>query len=371
MKTLKARGRRIRPPQGPIAGLKRLLRTLVAVTRAGGLTVVLTLVLTIATLLSPPPLGAHELLPALLQLNETAPGRVEVLWQTPLNQGQPLPLTPVFPADCSLAAEPRQSLSPRSLLVRSALRCRQPLRGRALAIEGLAGSGTEVLLRWREAGGDWRTQVIRPGEPRASLAGAAGPAKAPALPVYLGMGVEHILLGPDHLLFVLGLLLIVQGRRKLLKTVTAFTVAHSLTLAAATLGVLHLPAPPLEAAIALSILFLGPEIVRRWRGESSLTIRHPWLVAFLFGLLHGAGLAGGLQQLGLPRGETLQALALFNLGVEVGQLLFIAVVLSLARLWRRRRLPTPLWLRRLPGYLVGSLGAYWAIERTVAMLANP
>ena len=108
---------------------------------------------------------------------------------------------------------------------------------------------------------------------------------------------------------------------------TAFTVAHSLTLAAATLGVLHLPQPPLEAAIAFSILFLAPEIVRTWRGQSSLTIRHPWVVAFLFGLLHGAGLAGGLQQLGLPRGETLQALALFNLGVEIGQLAFIALVL--------------------------------------------
>ena len=149
--------------------------------------------------------------------------------------------------------------------------------------------------------------------------------------MYLGLGIEHILRGPDHLLFVLGLLLIVRGRRRLVKTVTAFTVAHSLTLAAATLGVLHLPQPPLEAAIAFSILFLGPEIVLTWRGQSSLTLRHPWVVAFLFGLLHGAGLANGLQQLGLP---------------------------------------TPLWLRRLPGYAVGSLGAYWAIERTVAMVAG-
>jgi len=149
--------------------------------------------------------------------------------------------------------------------------------------------------------------------------------------VYLGLGIEPILRGPDHLLFVLGLLLIVRGCRRLVITVTAFTVAHSLTLAAATLGVLHLPQPPLEAAIAFSILFLGPEIVLTWRGQSSLTLRHPWVVAFLFGLLHGAGLANGLQQLGLP---------------------------------------TPLWLRRLPGYAVGSLGAYWAIERTVAMVAG-
>ena len=194
----------------------------------------------------------------------------------------------------------------------------------------------------------------------------------PALPVYLRLGVEHILTGPDHLLFVLGLLLIVgPRRRRLIKTVTAFTVAHSLTLAATTLGVLHVPTPPLEAAIALSVLFLAPEIVRTWRGQSSLTIRYPWIVAFAFGLLHGAGLATALQELGLPKGETLQALALFNVGVEIGQLAFIALVLALAWWWRHARLPTPLWLRRLPGYLVGSLGAYWAIERTFALLARP
>lgn len=314
---------------------------------------------------------AHELLPALLELRETAPGRVEVHWQVPLLQGQPLPLRPVFAADCRPLTEPAQRLGSRALTVTSTLQCRNGLTGQPLAVEGLQGSASEVLVRWRPLGGAWRTAAIRPAEPRLQLRAAPAAAAAPALPVYLALGVEHILLGPDHLLFVLGLLLIVRGRGRLLKTVTAFTVAHSLTLAAATLGVLHVPRPPLEAAIALSILFLGPEIVRTWRGQSSLTIRQPWIVAFLFGLLHGAGLAGGLQELGLPRGETLQALALFNVGVELGQLAFIALVLTLAWLWRRGRLPTPRWLRRLPGYLVGSLGAYWAIERTLAMLGGP
>ena len=322
----------------------------------------------LASLLMPALVGAHELLPALLELDETAAGRVEVHWRLPLAQGQPLPLTPVFPADCRQLGEPRQQLGPRALQVSSTLQCGQTLAGRGLAIEGLSASASEVLLRWRDPGGDWRTKVIRPAEPRAILESVAGESRTPALPVYLALGIEHILSGPDHLLFVLGLLLIVRGRRRLLKTVTAFTLAHSITLAAAMLGVLHLPAAPVEAAIALSILFLGPEIVRSWRGQCSLTIRHPWMVAFLFGLLHGAGLAGGLQQLGLPRGETLQALALFNVGVEIGQLSFIAMLLLLVRLWRRRQLPLPLWLRRVPGYLVGSFGAYWAIERTVAML---
>ncbi len=334
------------------------------------LSALLTWLLVGAVLLTPAALRAHELMPALLDLQETTPGRVDVHWKLPLNQGQPLPLTPVLPAHCRPIGEPRQRLGPRSLVVRSTLQCGQGLRGQSIAIDGLPGSATEVLLRWKTGGGDWQTQVIRPAEPRTTLAATAGPGPTPALPVYLGLGIEHILRGPDHLLFVLGLLLIVRGRRRLLKTVTAFTVAHSLTLAAATLGVLQLPTPPLETSIAVSILFLGPEIVRRWRGQSSLTIRHPWLVAFLFGLLHGAGLAGGLQQLGLPRGETLQALALFNLGVEIGQLAFIGLVLLVVALWRRRRLPQPLWLQRLPGYLVGSLGAYWAIERTVAMVAG-
>ncbi len=318
------------------------------------------------------PLGAHELLPALLELREPAPGRVEVLWQVPLARGQALPLTPVFPGSCRPLAPPRSQRGDRSLVVRSTLRCQGPLAGQRLAVEGLRGTASEVLVRWQQPSGPLFTGVMRAAQPSLTLRGPANPAAPPALPVYLRLGVEHILTGPDHLLFVLGLLLIVGRRkRRLIKTVTAFTVAHSLTLAATTLGVLHLPTAPVEAAIALSILFLAPEIVRVWRGQSSLTIRHPWIVAFAFGLLHGAGLATALQELGLPKGETLQALALFNLGVEIGQLAFIALVLLGVALWRKGRLPDPLWLRRLPGYLVGSLGAYWAIERTLALARLP
>jgi hydrogenase/urease accessory protein HupE len=254
-------------------------------------------------------------------------------------------------------------------VVRSSLRCQAPLAGQRLAVEGLGATASEVLVRWQGPSGPLFTGVLRGGQPTLTLGDGAGSAAPPSLPVYLRLGVEHILLGPDHLLFVLGLLLIVGPRRRLLiKTVTAFTVAHSLTLAATTLGVLHVPAPPLEAAIALSILFLAPEIVRTWRGQTSLTIRYPWIVAFAFGLLHGAGLASALQELGLPKGETLQALALFNLGVELGQLAFIGLVLLGVALWRRGRLPEPLWLRRFPGYVVGSLGAYWVIERTLALV---
>jgi hydrogenase/urease accessory protein HupE len=180
-------------------------------------------------------------------------------------------------------------------------------------------------------------------------------------------GVRHILYGPDHLLFVLGLLLIVKDGWMLLKTVTAFTVAHSITLAIATFGYAAVPAPPLEAAIALSILFLGPEIVRSWRGETSFTIRHPWVVAFAFGLLHGFGFASALTSAGLPRQELPLALVGFNVGVELGQLGFIAVVLVVQRTFRALQIRWKHWTQLLPGYAVGSIGAFWTVERLASL----
>ena len=185
---------------------------------------------------------------------------------------------------------------------------------------------------------------------------------------YLYLGIEHILLGVDHLLFVLGLLLIVQNRWMLVKTVTAFTVAHSITLAVATLGIAHVAPAPLNASIALSILFLGPEIVRRWRGETSFTIRHPWIVAFAFGLLHGFGFASGLAQLGLPEDQIPLALLLFNVGVEIGQLGFVLGILLLERAFRLLEFHWPKLIERLPGYLVGTLGAFWTIQRVFILL---
>jgi len=169
---------------------------------------------------------------------------------------------------------------------------------------------------------------------------------------------------------VLGLLLIVRDRLMLLKTVTAFTLAHSITLAVATLGWAALPVPPLNAAIALSILFLGPEIVRFWRGETSFTIRHPWVVAFVFGLLHGFGFASGLSTVGLPASEIPLALLLFNVGVELGQIAFVVLVLLLERSFRVLETRWPRWVESLPGYCVGGLGAYWFIQRTLALIAR-
>jgi hydrogenase/urease accessory protein HupE len=224
----------------------------------------------------------------------------------------------------------------------------------------------EALVRIHHADGASEMHLLRPDAPSVTLGGASS-AGGRAL-AYLRLGIEHILLGADHLLFVLGLLLIVRDRWMLVKTITSFTVAHSITLAVATLGYASAPVPPLDAAIALSILFLGPEIVRVWRGRTSFTIRHPWVVAFAFGLLHGFGFAGGLTSMGLPGAEIPLALLLFNVGVEAGQLAFVFLVLALERSFRVLEVAWPRWAAALPAYAVGSLGAFWTIQRTAMIV---
>jgi hydrogenase/urease accessory protein HupE len=214
-------------------------------------------------------------------------------------------------------------------------------------------------------GRKWTT-IARPSQPWVEV--AASQSWWEVMGTYIVEGNRHILFGADHLLFVLGLLLIVKNRWMLLKTVTAFTVAHSITLAIATFGYAEAPVPPLNAAIALSILFLGPEIVRSWRGEASFTIQHPWVVAFAFGLLHGFGFASALTGAGLPRADLPLALLSFNIGVELGQLGFVALVLALERSFPILEIRWPRWAQALPGYAVGSLGAFWTIQRVAILL---
>jgi hydrogenase/urease accessory protein HupE len=217
--------------------------------------------------------------------------------------------------------------------------------------------------------GSVQTSILRPNETSTAI-GRAGENQTPTLG-YLQLGFEHILLGIDHLLFVLGLLLIVRDRWMLVKTITSFTVAHSITLGVATLGLASAPVAPLNAAIALSILFLGPEIVRVWRGQTSLTIRHPWVVAFVFGLLHGFGFASGLATMGLPPSEIVWALLLFNVGVELGQVVFVLLVLGMERAFAVLAIRWPRAVEMMPGYAVGSLGAFWTIQRTAMLFGGP
>jgi hydrogenase/urease accessory protein HupE len=312
------------------------------------------------------PLRAHELQPGFLELRETAPGRYDVLWKLPSVGTERMGIAPVFPEFCRQLGDARSERAGTAWIYTARVQCSPGLAGKTIAIEGLEAFSTDVLVRVQHAEGSVETHVLKPVSPSVTLRSANDTQRG--LGAYLYLGVEHILLGVDHLLFVLGLLLIVHNRWMLVKTVTAFTVAHSITLAAATFGIAQVPAAPLNAAIALSILFLGPEIVRTWRNETSFTIRHPWVVAFAFGLLHGFGFASGLAQLGLPKGEIPLALLLFNVGVEIGQLAFVALVILLERAFRILAIRWPRFIERLPGYAVGTLGAFWTIQRVAVVL---
>lgn len=308
---------------------------------------------------------AHEVRPGFLELRESDATTYALLWKRPTGGEVEIRIAPVVPEGCQLATPDQQQLTPGAIVVHGMLRCAGGMAGKTIRIAGLETTMTDVLVRVQHADGRVESRLVRPPDPAFTL-GAATSGSARALS-YLQLGVQHILLGVDHLLFVLGLLLIVRERWMLAKTITAFTVAHSITLAIATLGYASAPLLPLNAAIALSILFLGPEIARVWRGESSFTIRHPWVVAFAFGLLHGFGFASGLTAMGLPQAEIPLALLLFNVGVEAGQLAFVVLVLLLLRAFSQLAIVWPRWAQLLPGYVVGSLGAYWTIQRMVLL----
>jgi len=312
--------------------------------------------------LTVPIASAHEARPAYLEITETAPGQFSVLWRTPVLAGMRLPVLLKLPNDTRNLGEPSVQELSDSLVERRWIDTgANGLAGKRIEFPGLQLTITDVLVRVEVLDGRKWTTIVHPSQPWVEIAasqtwmGVAG--------TYIVQGIRHILFGADHMLFVLGLLLIVKDRWMLLKTVTAFTVAHSMTLAIATLGYAEVPVVPLNAAIALSILFLGPEIVRSWRGETSFTIRHPWVVAFAFGLLHGFGFASALTSAGLPRQELPLALVTFNVGVELGQLGFIALVLLLERSFRVLEVLWPRWVQAIPGYTVGALGAFWTVQR--------
>jgi hypothetical protein len=312
---------------------------------------------------------AHESRPAYLEINETAPGRYEVLWRTPLNAGMRLPVALNFPDETRNITEPSLKEFSGMLLERRLIDAgKGGLAGKRIEFVGLQATITDVLARVQMLDGTHATTLVHPSRPWVEIATSQGVLAVAS--AYFLHGIDHILFGTDHLLFVLGLMLMVHDRGMLLKTITAFTVAHSLTLAAATLGYVHVPAPPLNAGIALSIMFVGVEVLRSWRGETSLTLRQPWLVAFAFGLVHGLGFANGLVSLGLPQGDIPLALLLFNVGVEAGQLLFVGATLLLVRSFRQLEIRWPQPVHMMPAYIVGALGAFWTVDRIVAMIGG-
>jgi hydrogenase/urease accessory protein HupE len=316
--------------------------------------------------MAPMPIAhAHEIRPAYLQIDEAGPGRYQLLWRTPVLSGMRLPVVLRLPDEIHDVTGPATQQLYDSLVERRLIDA--GARGR-IEFVGLQATITDVLVRVQMLDGTHSTTLVRPSQPWVDIAMSQGPLVVAG--AYRAHGIEHILLGVDHLLFVFGLVLLVNNRWMLIKTITAFTVAHSITLALTTFGYATIPVPPLNAAIALSILFLGPEVVRAWQGGTSLTIRQPWIVAFAFGLLHGFGFASGLTQMGLPRNEIPLALFSFNVGVELGQLGFVALVLLLEKSFRVLEIR---WLRAVelfPAYAVGGLGAFWTIDRLVVMLGG-
>lgn len=315
--------------------------------------------------------SAHEVRPALLQIVERAPGTYDVTWKQPAVGDLVLRLNPRLSSGALAGPPTAESLSPGFRIRVWRVRGGAPLDGQTVEVEGLAQSLTDVIVRVTTADGRTLDAVIRPSRPSLRLE-LSGPAGA-AVPTYLRLGVEHILGGVDHLLFVLGLLLLIGPGWPLVKAITAFTAAHSVTLALAALGYISFPAATIEALVALSILFLAVELARPPDAPPTLARRQPWLIAFAFGLLHGMAFAGALAHVGLPAQAAPQALFLFNAGVEIGQLGFIGAVLlaglavrPIRRRWRGR---APRWAGAAPVYGLGGLSAYWLIERALAAVA--
>ena len=325
--------------------------------------------LLIATMLAVSTARAHEVRPAYLELEESAPGAFSVLWRTPVLAGMRLPITLKLPDGVRNLKEPVVQELTDSLVERRWIDAGPDgLAGKRVEITGLQLTITDVLVRVKFMDGRTLQTLVRPAQPWVEIAASQGPFAV--FGSYATLGVEHILFGFDHLLFVLALILIVRSTRVLIWTITAFTLAHSITLALATLGVVHVPGPPVEAAIALSIVLLASEILRLWRGAPSLTAKWPWLVAFTFGLLHGFGFAGALTAIGLPANAVPLALFAFNVGVEFGQLLFIAAVLGALAIMKRLPLP-PLAKHAMPvaAYAIGTLAAFWFLERLTGFWA--
>ena len=311
--------------------------------------------------------NADEIRPALLDIKEQNTGLFAVTWKVPTRANRALAITPQLPTSLELLGSPTLQDVPGALIEQASYKNNgASLTGQTIVIDGLSALQTDVLLLVQLQDGTQHSAILRPASPEFTI-----PLRASKLKVagdYWRMGTIHILEGVDHLLFVLALLLIVSGLGPLVKAVTAFTVAHSITLALATLGVVHVPSAPTEAIIALSILFLASEIVHKRNGVIGITERYPWMIAFIFGLFHGLGFAGALSEIGVPQHEVPLSLFMFNVGVETGQLLFIAAVISVMALFRRLPLTAPAGAWRVAPYAIGSVAAFWTIDRVMSFL---
>jgi hypothetical protein len=311
---------------------------------------------------------ADEIRPALLQIDERADGWVDVTWKVPVRKDRGLGLTPLLPDFLEPAGPPSgRRTSGGGWVEYSVYRTGgKSLTGEVLRIDGLGPIQTDVLVRIGLQDGSQHSTILRVGNESFTIPEQSSRWEVAAS--YWRMGTIHILEGVDHLLFLVTLLLIVAGLWPLLKTVTAFTVAHSLTLALATLGVVNIPPAPTEAVISLSIVLLAVEVVRKYAGELTLAERYPWAIAFTFGLVHGLGFAGALSEIGVPQNEVPTALLMFNVGVETGQVMFVVAVSGVLAGLHKLHSGTALALGRTAPYAIGGLAAFWTIERIHSFL---
>lgn len=316
-------------------------------------------------ILLPGQIWAHEMRPGYLAIEETVPEMFKVLWKVPALGDRRLAIYARLPASCRPQGKPMREIDAGAVLERWSARCDPGLKGQTVTIEGLDSTITDVLVRISYLDGSVEIARLTPDAPVFVVKGKQSGLEVAA--TYFRLGLDHILSGYDHLLFVFALILLIRDRWMLLKTITAFTLAHSITLAGATLGLFSLPQRPVEAAIALSIVFLAVELAKARPGELRASERAPWLVAFAFGLLHGFGFAGALKATGLPQSDVSVALLTFNLGVEAGQLMFVAVVLLAFRaygLLRTRPLPV---LHQVAAYAIGTTSMLWLISQMAAL----
>jgi len=312
------------------------------------------------------PVSAHEIRPGFLQMQQVNDTTYNVYWKIP-RLGDAIPKIYVnFPDAFSVTELKQPNPIPGFVLYVYKMTSQARLNGQTITIDGLDKTLIDVLVNVNFLNGEKISFMIQPDNPSYII-----PEKETLLgtiKTYLILGVEHILLGVDHLLFVLALLLITVGFKKIVKTVTAFTIAHSITLSLAALGFIGLPGPPVEAVIALSIVFLAVELIHYHKGEKTLTAKYPWVVAFIFGLLHGFGFAGALANIGLPQTTIPSALLFFNIGVELGQIIFIIAMLGVIRLLNFKK-DWPLIIKKIPIYAIGSIASFWLIERIIGFWA--
>lgn len=305
--------------------------------------------------------NAHALDPGYLEIRQISPVNWTVHWRKPDVNGQPMAIDAVLPENCTPARGPSPISDSRAWVSSWIVECHAGIAGQLIAIDGLDSQKNDVLVRLLPLEAEPTMLRFTP-ETSVQIAPAEQTTWS-VFAAYVLLGFEHILEGWDHLLFVFALFILVREPWKLVGAVTAFTLAHSITLALATFGVLNVPGPPVEAIIALSIVFLAMEIVKGEEGRFRLSKQKLWIICFGFGLLHGLGFAGALAEIGLPANDIPAAMLAFNLGVEAGQLSFIGALALLVAIWRLKARPISQSAAVVAAYGIGSVSMYWLIER--------